>query len=701
MSVLFCGRCGTARVAPDDVYCRACGKAYSSVKYGSESTLLTDESAGPPASEGRDALSQPSQSRLPTKWLDFWIYVHLPAEVFLGVPISLFAARTDDEALFGTIIIDALLVWAAVVTWLGLRKRRMAAWQLNWLFIVLDIIGFTNSRISESASGDKATTFIVSFFAYTLFWGLPNYIYFKKRRVLFSGPPLIDGGILGFFKTVGRFIWPPILDRETARKASREGFYAVSIIFVLQVILMAFSAFGHTLFRLTISGWWSDAALFAVIGWGIYRISRTAVLLGIILFLSERFVPWVNYPDTITLSNVLVQMPLLLMLINGVRGAFAYHQYQTTVTISEASAPKSAYHWQIYSFVLASFVLGAIALRAYQSFRSTRTSATISASSEELPALLKRVRPAVVTITTYDSRGNNTGQGSGFFVSKAGELLTNHHVLAGANTAEIKMSDGTTHPIAAILADDPDSDLTKAIVILDDDTAFLPLARQRAETGERIVVVGSPLGLEETVSEGIVSAVPEDREEVGDIMAATLQITAAISEGSSGGPVMNQNGEVVGVAAAYLQKGQQLNFAIPLEAILTLKRRHPITLAMWSDPHRKPDQYSYFSEGLTYMQLTDCEDGLRSFALSLKKNPNFAWAWWGAGVCFMQKDAPEKAIAALKEAIELDPSLGPPHYALGLAYLAQNRRGPAREEYEALKNINSDLAKKLATQLGQ
>src|SRR5882762_362941 len=112
------------------------------------------------------------------------------------------------------------------------------------------------------------------------------------------------------------------------------------------------------------------------------------------------------------------------------------------------------------------------------------------------------------------------------------------------------------------------------------DTPFLPLARQRSEVGERIVVIGSPMGLEETVSEGIVSALPEERQEIGDITPATLQITASISEGSSGGPVMNLKGEVVGVAAAYLKRSENLNFAIPLERILVLKRVKPVTLKL-------------------------------------------------------------------------------------------------------------------------
>jgi hypothetical protein len=307
----------------------------------------------------------------------------------------------------------------------------------------------------------------------------------------------------------------------------------------------------------------------------------------------------------------------------------------------------------------------------------------------------------VVTIIVYDFKGRTIARGSGFFVSKRGEILTNHHVLEGGSLAEIKMSDGTTHTIAAVLADDPDSDLMKVLVISDDDTPFLPVAHQLPEVGESIVVIGSPLGLEGTVSEGIISAIPEEREEIGQVMPATLQITAPISEGSSGGPVLDTKGEVVGVAAAYLRKGQDLNFAIPLEQILTLKQTKPRALALWNNPHRKPDARDLFAEGLASMQLDDCERGLWSFRLALKKNPGFALAWWGTGVCLEQDGKTTEAIAALKNAITLDPGLGAPHYALGITYASEGKRESALKEYELLKRLDPDLATKLKTQLAQ
>jgi Flp pilus assembly protein TadD len=397
---------------------------------------------------------------------------------------------------------------------------------------------------------------------------------------------------------------------------------------------------------------------------------------------------------------MVLAVPLMLMLINGARGTFAYHRHQIAASrVAGTVAPSSGSNWKIYSAVLASFVFGVLALRVYQLLIAPTPIEQSNVAEEVLPALVKRVQPAVVTITAYDSKGNAIGLGSGFFVSEHGEILTNHHVLEGAASAEAKMSNGSKDPIDAVLADDPDADLTKVVVIEDDKTPFLQLSQEPAEVGERVAVIGSPLGLEHTVSEGIVSAIPEERQEVGETMPATLQITAPISEGSSGSPVIDMKGDVLGVATAYFRKGEDLNFAIPLERILILKQIKPVTLALWSNPHRKPMALDLFGEGLASMQVRDYKQALLSLDLAIRKKPDFALAWWGAGVCLVVLNSTDKGIEALKYASQLDPSLAQPHYSLGIAYVQQGRRGAAYQEYEALKPLDPELAKTLKEQL--
>ena len=159
-------------------------------------------------------------------------------------------------------------------------------------------------------------------------------------------------------------------------------------------------------------------------------------------------------------------------------------------------------------------------------------------------------------------------------------------------------------------------------------------------------------------------------------------------------------GNVVGVAAAYLRKGQDLNFAIPLERVLILKRIKPMTLDSWSNPRRKPTALDLAREGLASMKLGDCEQGLLSFDLAIKKKPDYAAAWWGVGTCLLISNSTDEGIAALKKSSQTrSSSFASAYYTLGLAYAEEGQRDPAYEEYESLKRLDPGLAQKLKEQL--
>ena len=174
---------------------------------------------------------------------------------------------------------------------------------------------------------------------------------------------------------------------------------------------------------------------------------------------------------------------------------------------------------------------------------------------------------STVTILTLGSAGDTLALGSGFFVAPEGVLVTNWHVMSGADHAVVVLTDGSRYSDVAFIAGDPVVDVA-LLRVRGGRFPVLPPSRVLPAVGTRIVVIGSPLGLAQTVTDGLVSGVRNlggrDR----------LQMSAPISPGSSGGPVLNPRGEVVAIAASSLVGGQQINFAVPIHYALDLLGAH-------------------------------------------------------------------------------------------------------------------------------
>ncbi|GEN08903.1 hypothetical protein MFU01_39400 [Myxococcus fulvus] len=184
-------------------------------------------------------------------------------------------------------------------------------------------------------------------------------------------------------------------------------------------------------------------------------------------------------------------------------------------------------------------------------------------ASMGLPQTIKRVAPGVVTIKTFDAHGDPLGLGSGFLI-EGGRVVTNAHVVENAARAEVYDSEeqllGVTDYAESLSAH---VDLA-VLPAMPHPPTTLRLATSELLIGESIFVIGAPQGLSNTVSTGIISALR------GHEGKRWIQITAPISQGSSGGPVLNQSGEVVGVSVAVLRDGQNLNFAVPIRDVKAL-----------------------------------------------------------------------------------------------------------------------------------
>ncbi len=180
------------------------------------------------------------------------------------------------------------------------------------------------------------------------------------------------------------------------------------------------------------------------------------------------------------------------------------------------------------------------------------------------------INPGTVEIKTYRLNDQYFGMGSGFFIDENGLLLTNYHVIGEARAYKVTMSDGTVYEVSKVVAYDIDKD----IAILQVDTKgkkvpYLEIATELPEVGDAVYAIGSSLGLTGTFSSGIVSYVNRTIKEIKGVNF--IQTTTPISSGNSGGPLVNDQGYVIGINSASYTEGQNLNLAIEISQYRDLK----------------------------------------------------------------------------------------------------------------------------------
>jgi len=195
-------------------------------------------------------------------------------------------------------------------------------------------------------------------------------------------------------------------------------------------------------------------------------------------------------------------------------------------------------------------------------------------ATEDLPAtstrftdLVARAERCVFVVYNQDQLGNTTGLGTGFFLSADGIAMSNYHVFENGSTWYIKTSDNRQYKVEEIIEHNKTLDYIVFRVGSRNSTfPFLNLVNTAPLKGTDIFVIGNPRGLEVTLTRGIVSAIREYR----GYEEALVQIDAAISPGSSGSPVMNMEGKVIGMATMQLQDCENCNFAISAKVLHSL-----------------------------------------------------------------------------------------------------------------------------------
>ncbi|PSB58123.1 HhoA/HhoB/HtrA family serine endopeptidase [Chamaesiphon polymorphus] len=163
------------------------------------------------------------------------------------------------------------------------------------------------------------------------------------------------------------------------------------------------------------------------------------------------------------------------------------------------------------------------------------------------------------------------GIGSGFIISSNGEILTNAHVVNGVNTVKVTLKDGRTFQ-GKVMGTDPVTDVA-VVKIPSNNLPTVELGDSaRLRSGEWAIAIGNPLGLDNTVTSGIISATGRASSDIGapDERVNFIQTDAAINPGNSGGPLLNARGQVIGMNTAIIQDARGLGFAIPINTAKTI-----------------------------------------------------------------------------------------------------------------------------------
>ena len=278
-----------------------------------------------------------------------------------------------------------------------------------------------------------------------------------------------------------------------------------------------------------------------------------------------------------------------------------------------------------------------------------------------LPELSEKYHRAVYKIDVLDSDGSTIGTGTGFAVSDDGLIITNNHV-ASAGKHLMVVQEGNRLPVQKILAYQETNDLA-LLQIKEKTPDYVELVPDGENTpaGTPIAVIGGPLGLAGSLSDGIVASY-RDLKEYG-VTGSYLQITAPISHGSSGSPVFRMDGKVIGVATANLYGGQQLNFAVPSSRVVGLlnerKTEKKVTSMAYSEEPLTGDDPIFENVEFRKARLLwvhgSYENAREKFEPLLAQFPNSAALLTHLADCLAHRGDVPRALGYFKTASKLVP----------------------------------------------
>ena len=303
------------------------------------------------------------------------------------------------------------------------------------------------------------------------------------------------------------------------------------------------------------------------------------------------------------------------------------------------------------------------------------------ATAPDVPQFAEDALAATVYLEMTDAQVLPISYGSGFFVSQE-HIVTNYHVIAGAAHGTAKIVGKTrTFLIQRIIAIDVDNDLALLQVTIPGVKPLRLGDNDKVRIGDQVYVAGSPKGLEGTFSDGIISRISRGE---------YLQMTAPISPGSSGGPVLNSEGKVIGVAFMTIEGGQNLNFAIPSKYVKALLNTKGTGTPLAQREHDISAE-TYYNRGNTKHDIGFYQNAISDYSKAIRLKPDFAEAYNNRGRTKAELSEYFEAIADFNTAIKLEPDNATAYYNRGNVKDSLGQHFEAIADYDIAIRLKPDF----------
>ena len=300
------------------------------------------------------------------------------------------------------------------------------------------------------------------------------------------------------------------------------------------------------------------------------------------------------------------------------------------------------------------------------------------ASAQNNEQLAEKVLASTVYIEMADKNDNSLGFGSGFFVGRS-QIVTNFHIVEGAARGTAKLvGSSTEYTVDGISATDEKNDLAILKVTGFEGEPLSLGDSDTAKTDETVYVVGNPKGLEGKFSSDTINTIHEEDTK------KRLQMTALILPGSSGGPVLNGNGEVIGISLITLADGQNLNFAIPSNDLKALLAQSGNAKPLWRGKQSISAE-TYLRRGYAKYRSDQYQAAIDDYNAAISLKPDFADAYYFRGTVKRSLGQYKEAIEDYDTAIDLKNDFAFAYYFRGTI------RGDLGEHFIAIQDYNKAI----------